>query len=157
MAVLGITAALPILGAAQNVLTEFTAQMREKIANNARRAGTPLADVSSVVGEASLKIDSAELILRDTIADVMAKRNRATELERSHWLSRMTYAVFCCKEAVLAISEETGASGGFLSNPIQRAVRDISIACNHVVFARANRYGDAGRALLGEDGIAGRA
>ena len=117
----------------------------------------PLADVSSLVGEASLKIEAAELILRDTIADVMAKRNRASNQERSHWLSRMAYAVFTCKEAVLAISEETGASGGFLSNPIQRAVRDISIATNHVVFARSSRYGDVGRLLLGQNGLSGRA
>ena len=130
--------------------------MREKIANNVRRAGTPLPDVSTIVGEAALKIESAELILRDTIADVMARRNRASNLERSHWLSRMTYAVFCCKEAVLAISEETGASGGLLSNPIQRAVRDISIATNHVVFAKSSRYGDAGRLLLGEEGLNAR-
>ena len=107
MAVLGITAALPVLGAAQNVLAEFTGQVRQKIESNAKRAGTPLADVSGLVGEASLKIEAAELILRDTIADVMAKRNRASNQERSHWLSRMAYAVFTCKEAVLAISEET--------------------------------------------------
>jgi alkylation response protein AidB-like acyl-CoA dehydrogenase len=157
MAVLGITAALPILGAAQNVLAEFTGQMREKIERNARRAGTPLADVSALVGEASLKVEAAELILRDTIADVMAKRNRASNQERSHWLSRMAYAVFTCREAVLAISEETGASGGFLSNPIQRAVRDVSIAANHVVFAKSGRYGDLGRVLLGQNGQNGRA
>ncbi len=156
MAVLGITAALPILGAAQNVLAEFTGQMRAKIEGNARRAGTPLPDVSALVGEASLKIDTAELVLRDTIADVMARRNKASNEERGHWLSRMAYAVFTCREAVQAISEETGASGGFLSNPIQRAVRDISIASNHVVFAKASRYGDAGRALLGQDGATGR-
>ncbi len=156
MAVLGITAALPILGAAQTALAEFTGQMREKIDNNVRRAGTPLPDVSNMVGEAALKIEAAELILRDTIADVMAKRNRATNAQRGHWLSRMTYAVFSCKEAVLAISEETGASGGLLSNPIQRAVRDISIASNHVVFSKSSRYGDVGRGLLGQDTPAGR-
>ena len=150
MAVLGLTAAVPILGAAQNVLGEFTTQMQQKIENNVLRAGTPLPDVSGLIGAAALKIDAAELVLRDTLADVMDKRNRASNAERSHWLSRIAYAVFTCKEAALAISEETGASGGFLSNPIQRAVRDISIATNHVVFAKASRYGDVGRALLGQ-------
>ena len=151
MPVLGFAAGLPILGAAQMVLAEFSGQMRHKIENNVLRAGTPLPDVSGVIGEAALKIDTAELVLRDVLADVMTKRNRATQSERSNWLSRMAYAVFTCKEAVLRISEETGASGGFLSNPIQRAVRDISIATNHVVFSKTSRYGDIGRSLLGQD------
>jgi alkylation response protein AidB-like acyl-CoA dehydrogenase len=151
MPVLGFAAGLPILGAAQMVLAEFSSQMRHKIENNVLRAGTPLPDVSGIIGEAALKIDTAELVLRDVLAEVMAKRNKATNEERSHWLSRMAYAVYTCKEAVLRMSEETGASGGFLSNPIQRAVRDISIATNHIVFSKAGRYGDVGRAILGQN------
>lgn len=150
MPVLGFAASLPILGAAQMALAEFSSQVSRKIKNNELRAGTPLPDVNDVIGEAALKIETAELVLRDVMADVMAKRNKSTNDERAHWLSRMAYAVFTCKEAVLRISEETGASGGFLSNPIQRAVRDISIACNHVVFAKSSRYGDVGRAMLKE-------
>jgi alkylation response protein AidB-like acyl-CoA dehydrogenase len=151
MPVLGFAAGLPILGAAQMVLAEFSTQMRQKIENNVLRAGTPLPDVSGVIGEAVLQIDTAELVMRDVMADVMAKRNRATNEERAYWLSRIAYAVYTCKEAVLRISEETGASGGFLSNPIQRAVRDISIATNHVVFSKTGRYGDVGKAMLGQD------
>ena len=86
----------------------------------------------------------------------MAKRNNASNEERNHWLSRMAWAVYTCKEAVLRISEETGASGGFLSNPIQRAVRDISIASNHVVFSKTSRYGDVGRAMLGQNAVTAR-
>ncbi len=86
----------------------------------------------------------------------MTKRNRATPAERGYWLSRLAYAVYTCKSAVLQLSEETGASGGFLSNPIQRAVRDISIATNHVVFSRASRYGDVGRARLGQAAVTAR-
>ncbi|MGI9328659.1 MAG: acyl-CoA dehydrogenase family protein [Pseudomonadales bacterium] len=156
MPVLGFAAGLPILGAAQTVLAEFSSQMRQKIEKNVLRAGTPLPDVSGVIGEAALKIDTAELVLRDVMADVMAKRNKATNAERAYWLSRMSYAVYTCKAAVLQISEETGASGGFLSNPIQRAVRDISIAANHVVFSKSSRYGDVGRAILGQDTVNGR-
>ena len=156
MPVLGFAAGLPILGAAQMVLAEYSSQMRQKIENNVLRAGTPLPDVSSVIGEAALKIETAELVFRDVLADVMAKRNTATNAERGHWLSRMAYAAFACRDGVLRISEETGASGGFLSNPIQRAVRDISIATNHVVFAKASRYGDVGRAMLGQTSAASR-
>lgn len=42
----------------------------------------------------------------------------------------------------------TGASGGHVDNPVQRAGRDISFASNHVVFSKGSRYGDIGRAIL---------
>ena len=151
MPILGFAAGLPILGAAQMALAQFSDQMREKIEKNVLRSGTPLPDVSGVLGEAALKIETAELVFRDVMADVMTKRNRATHEERNKWLSRMTYAVYTCKEAVLGISEQTGASGGLLSNPIQRAVRDISIAANHIVFSKANQYRNLGRTQLGQD------
>ena len=148
MPVLGFAASLPILGAAQMALAEFTSQVKTKIANNATRSGMPLSDVSSVIGEISIKIETAELVLRDVLHDVMATRNQATDDEISHWLARMASAAFTCKDAVLQLNEHTGASGGLLSNPIQRAVRDISIACNHVVFAKDRRFGEEGRILL---------
>jgi 3-hydroxy-9,10-secoandrosta-1,3,5(10)-triene-9,17-dione monooxygenase len=150
MPVLGFAGGVPILGAAQMALEEFSNQTREKIEKNILRAGTPQPDVSGVIGEAALKIETAELVMRDVLADVMAKRNMAAAGEQGHWLSRLSYAVFTCKEAVLLISAETGASGGLLSNPIQRALRDISIATNHVVFSKTNRYGDVGRSLTGQ-------
>ncbi len=148
MPVLGFAASLPILGAAQMALAEFTNQMQSKLKNNVLRAGNPQPDVSDMLGEAALKIEAAELMLRDVLRDVMTKRNTASPSEANRWLSRMTLAVFTCKEAVMKINEHTGASGGLLSNPIQRAVRDINIASNHVVFARSSRYGDLGRAML---------
>lgn len=150
MPVLGFAGGLPILGAAQMALEEFSKQTREKIEKNATRIGAPLTDVSGVIGEAALKIESAELVMRHVLADVMAKRNRSMPEEQSHWLSQLAYAVFTCKEAVLQISAETGASGGLLSNPIQRALRDISIASNHVIFSKTLRYGDVGRSLTGK-------
>ena len=149
MPVLGFAAGLPLLGAAQMALSEFTDQTREKIAQNALRAGTPLKDMSGVVGEAALKLETAELVLRDVLRDVMAKRKDASNAERSHWLSRQAHAIYLVREVANLIGAETGASGGFLDNPVQRAVRDINLASNHVVFAKENRLNEVGRALLG--------
>jgi len=53
-----------------------------------------------------------------------------------------------CKEAAHQIADASGASGGFLDNPVQRAVRDVSIASNHVVFAKDRHYPEIGRAML---------
>jgi len=151
MVVLGFAAATPILGAAQLAVDEFSRQTKSKREKNQLRAGGSVEpfDVSPVIGEAALKIESAELLMRRVLEDVMEKRNTASNDERSEWMSRLAHAAYICKEAVMQISAETGASGGLLNNPVQRAVRDISIAANHVVFAKHARYGDFGRLRIG--------
>ena len=151
MPVLGFAASLPILGAAQSALADFADQMRVKLENNVLRSGVPQTDVSKLLGEVSLKLEAAELVLRDVLRDVMDKRSKATESERARWLSRQTYAVQVCKEATLQIADASGASAGHLNNPVQRSVRDVSIASNHVVFSRDRHYSTLGRALLGQE------
>jgi 3-hydroxy-9,10-secoandrosta-1,3,5(10)-triene-9,17-dione monooxygenase len=148
MPVLGFAAGLPILGAAQSALNHFAQQVRAKREQKALRAGMPQPDVTKLLGEVALKIEAAELVMRSVLKEVMAKRNQSSSAERGHWLAQQSYAVHSCKEAALQISDATGASGGHLDNPVQRAVRDIAVASNHVVFAKDNQYTAVGRALL---------
>jgi alkylation response protein AidB-like acyl-CoA dehydrogenase len=150
MPVLGFAAGLPILGAAQSALSNFAEQMRGKLASKTLRSGMPQPDVSKVLGEVSLKVESAELLMRSVLRDVMDKRNDASAQQRSHWLSQIAYAVHSCKEASIQLGDVTGASGGHLDNPVQRAVRDIAIASNHVVFSKDSQYTAVGRTLLGQ-------
>jgi alkylation response protein AidB-like acyl-CoA dehydrogenase len=148
--VLGFAAATPMLGAAQMSLEEYQTQTKAKIASaieavggEARTIGKP-----SVVARAALNIDAAEMILRDVLADVMTQRNQASMETRSSWLSRISHAVFMCREAVQDINSVTGASGAFLESPVQRALRDITTGSNHIIFDREMRYADYGRILL---------
>ena len=150
MPVLGFAAGLPILGAAQSALSNFAEQMRGKLASKTLRSGMPQPDVSKVLGEVSLKVESAELLMRSVLQDVMDKRNDASAQQRSRWLSQIAYAVHSCKEASIQLADVTGASGGHLDNPVQRAVRDIAIASNHVVFSKDSQYTAVGRTLLGQ-------
>ena len=148
MPILGFAAGLPILGAAQSALADFTQQMSAKLKGNVLRAGSPQSDVTKMLGEVSLQLETAELLMRTVLRDVMEKRSKATPQERGHWLSQQSYAVHTCKDAALKIADASGASGGFLDNPVQRAVRDVSIASNHVVFAKDRHYGEIGRVML---------
>lgn len=148
--VLGFAAGLPMLGAARMALDEYRTQTKARIAaadlpvgGADRTQGKP-----SVVARAALSIGAAELIFRDVLADVMAQRNDATLETRATWLTRMAHAVFLCRDAVQDICSVTGASGSRLDNPIQRAMRDITAASNHVIFDREARYADYGRVLL---------
>ena len=63
----------------------------------------------------------------------------------------MTHAVATCRAATNKICEAAGASSNNLANPLQRCLRDINTASNHVVFDRDSRYRDLGRTLVGLD------
>lgn len=148
--ILGFAAGLPMLGAAQMALEEYQTQTKAKIAASEDAVGGADRNIGkpSVVARAALSIEAAELLFRDVLADVMAQRNRASLETRSAWLSRMSHAVFMCREAVQDISSVTGASGARLESPIQRALRDITTGSNHVIFDREMKYADYGRILL---------
>ncbi|MEP0068690.1 hypothetical protein [Pyruvatibacter sp.] len=148
--ILGFASALSMLGAAQGALEEYQSQTKAKIAANQARAGGTIKDEGkpSVVAEAALTIDAAELILRDVLRDVMEQRDAASPETRGSWITRMAHAIFMCRRAVQDIVSVTGASGSRLESPIQRALRDISTGSNHVLFDREARYADYGRTLL---------
>ncbi|MEM7272422.1 MAG: hypothetical protein AAF547_05020 [Actinomycetota bacterium] len=150
--ILGFASALSSLGAAQGALDAYCTQTKAKIAANEGRAGGLMTNEGkpSVVAEAALTIEAAELVLRDVLADVMAQRNTASPETRGSWVSRMAHAVFMCRGAVQDIVSVTGAGGLRLESPIQRALRDITTGSNHIIFDRETRYADYGRTLLGQ-------
>ena len=150
--ILGFAAGLPILGAARMALDAYLEQTKEKMASSRLPVGGAdrMQGKPSVVARAALAIDTAELLFRQVLAEVMEQRNEATMETRATWLMRMTHAVWTCREAVQDIASVTGASGSRLDNPIQRALRDVSTASNHIVFDRESRYADYGRLLLGQ-------
>ncbi|MEM8661717.1 MAG: hypothetical protein AAGF35_12605 [Pseudomonadota bacterium] len=148
--ILGFASALSALGAAQCALQEYQVQTKAKIASKQLRAGGTINDEGkpSVVANAALNIEAAELLLRDVLRDVMAQRNEASRDTRGSWITRMAHAVFMCRSAVQDIVSVTGASGASLDSPIQRALRDITTGSNHIIFDREARYADYGRTLL---------
>ncbi len=145
--ILAFAAGVPCLGAAKAARAAFSEQVKAKI----EASGTVKGEGNfGLIAEASLNIDAAELLMRDVLADLMAKRGEATLEERSAWASRISHAVFMCRDATALIASLIGASGAMLDNPIQRFARDINTASNHVIFERESRYGDHARQLLGQ-------
>ncbi|MEM7322781.1 MAG: hypothetical protein AAF531_06830 [Actinomycetota bacterium] len=148
--ILGFASALSALGAAQGALDAYCEQTKAKMEANEGRAGGLMTNEGkpSVVAEAALTINAAELVLRDVLREVMEQRDTATPDVRSSWVTRMAHAVFMCRNAVQDIVSVTGAGGLRLESPIQRALRDITTGSNHIIFDRETRYADYGRTLL---------
>lgn len=151
MPFLGLVASIPILGAARHVIKGFCEQTRSKLEEGVLRGGGVESHVPhEVITSSELDIQLAEVSIRKVMRELMEEGESADETQRSQWLTRLTHSVFMCREAASNVSQEMGASGGKLDNPVQRAIRDINIAANHIVFARQARYGDYSRALLGQ-------
>ena len=144
---LNFAAATPILGAAKMALGEFRKQTIPKFTDGDASGRNPTGKYLPTA-EAALTIEAAELMLRNTMADLIENREQATTQMRSAWSARIAHAVFMCREAVQSICMNAGASGHFLDNPIQRASRDINTAACHVVFDKNARYGDYGAVLF---------
>ena len=144
---LSFAAAVPILGAAKMALSEFRQQTIPKFKAGDASGRNPTAKYLPTA-EAALTIEAAELLMRNTMIDLMARREAATKEMRAAWSAKISHAVFMCREAVQSICMNAGASGHFLDNPIQRASRDINAAACHVVFDKSTRYGDYGAILF---------
>ena len=150
--ILGFAAGLPLIGAAQGAIEAWSEQTKGKLAEKKDRMGVlPGEDGKfSVAARAALTIEAAELVFREVLRDLMAQRYAASRETRSSWMSRMSHAVFMTRDAIAELATITGASGARLDSPIQRALRDIQTASNHVFFDRESRYADYGRILTGQ-------
>lgn len=145
MVLLSFAAAAPCLGSAQAALSAYQNQIKAKME-------TPGFEVDNaklvLIAEAALTLESAELMMREVLRDVMDQRNNASLETRSRWAARISHGVFLCRDAVSKIGASAGASGHFLDNPIQRSVRDIGAGSCHVIFNRETRYADFGHLLF---------
>ncbi len=150
--ILGFAAGLPLVGAAQGALEAWSAETRVKIEEKRDRMGVLPGDDGkfSVAAKAALTCEAAELVFREVLRELMEQRYAASMQTRSGWMSRMAHAVFMTRDAIAELATITGASGARLDSPIQRAVRDIQTASNHVFFDRESRYADYGRILTGQ-------
>ena len=120
------------------------------LANGVRLLVQARPEIPVVAARAALTIDAAELVFRAVLRELMEERSAASRDTRSGWMSRMSHAIFMVRDAMAELATITGASGSRLESPIQRALRDIQTASNHVFFDRESRYADYGRILTGQ-------
>ena len=150
--ILGFAAGLPLLGAAQGALETWVAETQVKIAEKVDRMGVLPGDDGkfSIAAQVAMDLETAELLFREVLRDVMDQRYAASMETRSGWMSRLSHGVFIVRDAIARLATITGASGSRLDHPVQRALRDVQTAANHVFFDREQRYADLGRVLTGQ-------
>jgi len=85
--------------------------------------------------EAAAAAEAAELILMTNLRDAMAKLRADEDItiaDRIRIRRDQAYATKLALQAVEALNASTGGAGLQLSNPIQRAWRDVNAVARHV-------------------------
>jgi 3-hydroxy-9,10-secoandrosta-1,3,5(10)-triene-9,17-dione monooxygenase len=109
---LALTAAMPVLGAAEKVVELYQERVRERVLaySGVAQKDQPAAQIR--LGDARVRLRALSALVADTAA----------------------HTVHESRAIIADLLEASGASAQFLSNPLQRAKRDVDIAAGHVVF-----------------------
>jgi 3-hydroxy-9,10-secoandrosta-1,3,5(10)-triene-9,17-dione monooxygenase len=149
--ILTLAAAMPALGQARMAVRSFRNYLKERVQLGARTKQAEKAAAQMRLARAEVEVREGELLMRDTVEDVRARRNTATMEDRARWAAQLALAVDRCKRVIQTVSEASGAHGHFLHHPLQRALRDVNTISCHVVFDLDSRLESFGRLLLGLD------
>ena len=140
------------LGNAQACLDDYVDATSSRAAtfNSARLS--ELQSIQIKIGEASAKIDTARLIMRQ--ACIEAQRDAAAGrvpdmLEKNRYRRDGAFAVNLCTEAVSLLFAISGARGLYMSGVVQRQLRDAHAVAAHISFSFDVAGGNYGKVALG--------
>jgi 3-hydroxy-9,10-secoandrosta-1,3,5(10)-triene-9,17-dione monooxygenase len=127
-----------MLGCAQGAYAEVVGAARKR---NATSTGMPVGMSQSIqikVAEASARIDTARMLMRNVCAHAMGVARLGKEprhQDKLYYRRDAFFSVRLCFEAVNILMNVSGSSGLYLKNSMQRLFRDAH-ACNaHVMFS----------------------
>lgn len=147
--ILSFTAGLPALGQARFVVAEYARQLQERYDLMTLAKQSEQSSRQHRLARAELTVRAAETLMRQVLDEVLDQRVAADERTRVGWTAAIAHAVAMSREAIAGVCEAAGASSHFLTNPLQRARRDVDTIACHTVFDLDLRYRALGRSLLG--------
>jgi alkylation response protein AidB-like acyl-CoA dehydrogenase len=127
------------VGAAKGALSDYLEMTTGRRTRGALAGGglamTEFATVQLRYAEAAAAVEAAELILLTDMRAAMQKLRAGEEItiaDRIRSRRNQAYATRLAVQAVEALNASTGGDGLLLSNPIQRAWRDVNAVARHV-------------------------
>jgi resorcinol 4-hydroxylase (FADH2) len=138
--VLGATMlASTAVGAAKGALEAYLAMTTGRKTRGALAGGglamAEFATVQLRIAEASAAVEAAEMILMTDLRQTTEKLQGGAEItvaDRIRCRRNQAYATKLAVQAVEALNASTGGFGLMLSNPVQRAWRDVNAVARHV-------------------------
>ncbi|KFX69648.1 acyl-CoA dehydrogenase [Pseudomonas taeanensis MS-3] len=142
-----------ICGMAQGGIDEYTRQMQVRT-NTTDGGGAALSPyVKDRLGNAVVRVRSARARLLQMMADtteLVERRELVPTFDRVHHMLDIARAGRDCEEAVMLLFKATSARGIYLNNPLQRIMRDVIAASNHITQNADDTAGMLGAYLLGQ-------
>jgi 3-hydroxy-9,10-secoandrosta-1,3,5(10)-triene-9,17-dione monooxygenase len=142
-----------IVGIAQGGIDEYVRQMSVRT-NTTDGAGAALSPyVKDRLGNAVVRVRSARARLLQMLAESSAyveRRELVPVSDRVHYMLDIARVGRDCEEAVMLLFKATSARGIYLSNPLQRILRDVIAAANHITQNADDTAGMLGAYLLGQ-------
>ncbi len=134
---LALTAAMPVLGAAEKVVELYRERVQERVLaySGVAQKDQPAAQIR--LGDARVRLRALSALVEDTAAGIeriVAAGDRVPRAVRADARAAAAHTVHESRAIIADLLEASGASAQFLSNPLQRAKRDVDIAAGHVVF-----------------------
>jgi len=134
---LALVAAMPALGSAEWVADLFAERLTERVLaySGAAQKNQPAAQIR--LGDARVRLRALRGLLDDTVGriqDAVDARERIGRAVRADARAAAAYIVHESRSVIADLLESSGASAQFVTNPLQRAKRDVDVICGHVVF-----------------------
>ncbi len=134
---LALTAAMPVLGAAERVVALYQERVQERVLaySGVAQKDQPAAQIR--LGDARVRLRSLSALVADTAAGIeriVAAGDRVPRTVRADARAAAAHTVHESRAVIADLLEASGASAQFLGNPLQRAKRDVDVAAGHVVF-----------------------
>jgi alkylation response protein AidB-like acyl-CoA dehydrogenase len=115
--------------------------------------------VQARLAEASVEVDAARELFRQSIRDILEKAARGetyTPLERARYRRNKNFAARLCVQAVNRLFEASGGGAILESEAMQRLHRDAHAASHHQALSWDTAAEDFGRQALGLPPAPGR-
>lgn len=141
-----------IVGMAQGGIDEYIRQM--SVRTNSHGGAAALSPyVKDRLGNAVVRVRSARarlLQMTQETTEIVDRRELVPTYDRVHHMLDIARVGRDCEEAVMLLFKATSARGIYLSNPLQRILRDVIAASNHVTQNADDTAGMLGAYLLGQ-------
>lgn len=143
-----------IVGFAQGAIDLYTEQMKVRTDSLDGRPSALSPYVKDRLGNAVARVRSSRARLLNMMSEtteLTQKRQLVPTHERVHHMLDIARVGRECEEAVLLLFKALSARGIYLSNPMQRVLRDTIAAANHITQNADDTAGMLGGYLLGQE------
>lgn len=142
-----------IVGMAQGGIDEYIRQMQVRTNTTDGNSAALSPYVKDRLGNAVVRVRSARARLLQMMAEtteVVERGELVPTTERVHHMLDIARVGRDCEEAVMLLFKATSARGIYLNNPLQRIMRDVIAASNHITQNADDTAGMLGAYLLGQ-------